>query len=146
MKEIQERMSTYFDRIERLETYFENRDIIISTNLEQKEILVDGDDDRIQKEPILWRLNQYNLFYIVTVPGGTDVSRHSHDEAVFRFLASGDLLLNNEYQIQPGSWFVIRAGVEYEIKTKEGYTTLAGYVSNCRTRRMDTGLHGVKGT
>ena len=146
MKEIDEKLSTYLDRIERLEGQFFDKSIVISSTVRTKEILIDGDDERISKEPILWRLYQHNMFYIVNVPAGTVVKKHSHQEDLFRFIAKGSLLLNNEFVINSGEWFVIKAGTPYEITTKEGYTSFAAYTSICQTNRGTKGSHLVKKT
>ncbi|KAB8059912.1 hypothetical protein GCN74_11085 [Janthinobacterium sp. FT14W] len=144
MKQIQERLSTYIDRLERLGAKFGSDGVMLSTSITNRELLVDGDDDRITKDPIMYPLFQHNMFYLVTVPEGTVVTPHAHDENIFRLIVKGSLLLNKKYLIEAGTWFAIKAGSKYEITTENGYISLAGYTSNCRTRRMDTGLHGVK--
>lgn len=144
MKEVVEKLSTYLDRIERLEGQFISERIIISTDIRKKELLIDGDDERIVKEPILWRLYQQHMFYVVTVPAGTIVKQHQHDEDLFRYIAQGSLLLNKTHQIAAGTWFVIRANTPYEITTDEGYVSLAGYTSICQTNRGELGAHIVK--
>jgi len=143
MAEINERLSTYIDRIERFEEQFKDQDIVISTSL-RNEILVDGDDEDIRKEPILWRLYEHNMFYVVTVPPGKKIDKHQHDESIFRFIAQGSLVLNGEHKITSGMWFVVKANTPYEIQTEEGYVSLAGYTSICRTRRMDLGTHLIE--
>jgi quercetin dioxygenase-like cupin family protein len=144
MKQIQERLSTYVDRLERLGGRFADDGVMLSTSITERELLVDGDDDRITKDPVLYPLFKHNMFYLVTVPAGTVVTPHAHDEDIFRLIVKGSLLLNKKYRIEAGTWFAIRAGSKYEITTEEGYLSLAGYTSNCRTRRMATGLHGVR--
>jgi len=134
MKEINEKLSTYIDRIERFEEQFADQNIIISTSL-KNETLIDGDEEDILREPILWRLYEHNMFYVVTVPAGKHIKKHQHDESIFRFIAQGSLLLNGEYEINAGMWFVVKANTPYEIKTKEGYVSMAGYTSNCQTSR-----------
>lgn len=143
MKEIQEKLSTYIDRIERFEDQYGKRKIILSRTLD-KEVLIDGDEEDIEKEPILWRLNDYNMFYIVTVPPGKHVKKHKHDEDIFRFLAQGELVINKKYKVKAGEWFVIKGGTEYEIATKKGYITMAAYTSICQTSRMMTDTYLVK--
>ena len=142
MAEINESLSTYLDRIERLEEQFLDKDIVVSSSL-RNEILLDGEDDEIQKEPILWRLHQYNMFYVVRVPKGTTIQRHRHDEAVFRFVTEGSLILNDEHEITSGMWFVVKAETPYEVRTEEGYVAIAAYQQRCKTRRM-TAVHRVK--
>ncbi|MEA1029374.1 hypothetical protein T3A99_12430 [Pseudomonas sp. N-137] len=144
MTEIAERLSTYLDRIERLEGQFSKESIIISTELKSKEFLIDGDDERIVKEPILWRLYQHNMFYVMTVPAGTVIKKHKHDEDLFRFVAQGSLVFNKKTNIVAGTWFVVKANTPYEITTKEGYVSIAGYTSNCRTNRGVDGTHLVR--
>jgi quercetin dioxygenase-like cupin family protein len=144
MKQIQERLSTYIDRLERLGGRFGNDGVMLSTSITEREVLVDGDDDRISKDPVLYPLFKHNMFYLVTVPAGTVVSPHAHDEDIFRLIVKGSLTLNKRYRIEAGTWFAVKAGSKYEITTDEGYLSLAGYTSNCRTRRMESGLHGVK--
>lgn len=144
MKEIDETLSTYIDRIERFEDQFSTKDIIISTDL-QNELLIDGDDDDIEKEPILWRLFTHNMFYIVTVPAGKTVPVHCHEEPIFRFISQGSLILNNQYDLKAGTWFVVKANTPYHIETKEGYTAISVYVSRCQTSNPPRqNRHGVK--
>ena len=146
MAEIDERLSTYIDRIERFEDQFSNRNIILSTSLEN-EILVDGDDEDIRKEPVLYRLYEHYMFYVVTVPPGKKIHRHRHDESIFRFIAQGSLTLteNDEsHDIQSGMWFVVRANTPYEILTEEGYVSLAGYTSICQTNRGPRRSHLIE--
>jgi hypothetical protein len=143
MKELQEKLSTYIDRIERFEEQSGKKKIILSRKLD-KELLLDGDEEDIEKEPILWRLNDYNMFYIVTVPPGKHVKKHKHDEDIFRFLAQGELTINKKHKVKAGEWFVIKGGTEYEITTKKGYVTLAAYTSICQTSRVMTGTYLVK--
>jgi quercetin dioxygenase-like cupin family protein len=144
MKEVEEKFSTYLDRIERLEGQFHSDSIILSTSLNTKEFLIDGDDERIVKEPILWRLYQHNMFYIVTVPAGTVIQKHKHGENVFRFIAQGSLTLNKKITIVAGTWFVVRANTPYQITTEEGYVSLTAYTSICQTNRGAFGSHLVK--
>ncbi len=134
MREIDETLSTYIDRIERFEDQFLERDIIVSTDL-PNELLIDGDDEDIVKEPILWRLFTHNMFYVVTVPADKSIPTHCHEEDIFRFIAQGSLVLNDEYNLKAGTWFVVKANTPYQIKTEEGYISVAGYVSRCKTRR-----------
>ena len=143
MAEILETLSTYIARIERLEEQFASQDIIISDN-QKREFLRDGDDDRIRKEPILWRLYQHSMFYVVTVPPGMTVKKHRHDEDIFRYVASGSLVLNGNINIRAGTWFVIRKGVEYEIFTIDGYVALSSYTSICQTNRGDLRMHLIE--
>ena len=146
MAEIDERLSTYIDRIERFEDQMIDQPIIVSGSLEN-EILVDGDDDNIKKEPVLWRLYEHNMFYVVSVPPGSGIQKHDHRESVFRFIAQGSLILSSnsiDYSIKSGMWFVVRAGAPYEIFTKEGYLALSGYTSICQTKRGHFGSHLVE--
>lgn len=146
MAEILERLSTYIDRIERFEDQMADQSIIVSATLDN-EILLDGDDDDIQKEPVLWRLYEHNMFYVVSVPPNKDIQKHEHHESVFRFVAHGSLTLrskNDEYNVQSGMWFVVRANTPYEIVTKEGYVALSGYTSICQTNRGASGSHLVE--
>lgn len=145
MQEVQETLATFQDRISRLEHQFGDRDIIISSEL-NNEFLLDGDDLSIRKEPILWNLSDYHLFYVITVPPGKSISKHSHDEAIFRYLAQGSLLLNKTYKIEAGNWFVVKAGVPYEIETDTGYVTFGGYGHWCQTRRGAASTHVIEGT
>ena len=106
MAEIDERLSTYIDRIERFEDQMIDQPIIVSGSLEN-EILVDGDDDNIKKEPVLWGLYEHNMFYVVSVPPGSGIQKHDHRESVFRFIAQGSLILSSnsiDYSIKSGMW------------------------------------------
>ena len=143
MVEIDERLSTYIDRIERLEVQFSDRDIVLSTSL-RNEILVSGDDEDTRKEPVLYRLYGHYMFYVVTVPPGKRIRRHQHDETIFRFIAQGGLSLNSNdenYDVRAGTWFVVKANTPYEIRTDEGYLALAAYTSTCQTDRGPRGSH-----
>ena len=116
MAEVDERLSTYIDRIERFEDQFSNQDVILSTTL-RNEILLDGDDEDIRKEPVLWRLYEHYMFYVVTVPPGKQIEKHKHDECIFRFIGQGGLTLicsGVSYNINCGTWFVVKADTPYE--------------------------------
>jgi len=130
MKEIKETLSVFANRIERLSHQFEGKEIVFSDEIE-KEFLLDGANRDIEKEPILWPLYDRNMFYIVRTRSNSRTSRHSHDESVFRVLLSGSLRINGRTVDTPGTWFVVREGVKYEIETDEGYMTLTGYGTAC---------------
>ena len=140
MKEISETLSVFADRIERLSHQFEEKEIIFSDEIE-KEYLLDGENKDIEKEPILWPLRDTNMFYIVRTRPKSSTPKHSHDESVFRVLLSGSLRINGRTVDTPGTWFVVRKGVKYEIETDGGYITLAGYGMACQTQRGASGVH-----
>src|SRR5690242_8587313 len=71
MRPVNERLSTFAERIERLAPQYSREKIIISDMLD-REYLLDGENRDIEKEPILWPLYDYHLFYIVrAAPGAT---------------------------------------------------------------------------
>ena len=138
-REINETFATYLTRLEAISDQL-NKPIIISTDVKIP-VLRDGEDDTIEKVPVGWPLYQHNMFYLVTVPPNKHIPRHKHDEDIFRLVVKGSLRLNDQYDLKPGMWFVVRANTPYEIHTTEGYTTIAGYIHNCRTRRTLQGKH-----
>lgn len=143
MAEVFETLSNHIRRIESLGKALE-KPILISTEVES-EVLTDWDDLNIEKKPIVWPLYQKNIFFEVTVPPGTTVPEHSHDEAIWRYLIEGSLVLNGEHEIKAGMWFVVNKDVPYEIVTKEGYKALSAYTSNCQTHHGSMETHKVKG-
>jgi hypothetical protein len=130
MAEVNETLSVFVARIERLSKQFEKKDIIFSDELE-REYLIDKDNPGIEKEPILWPLFDAHMFYIVRVKPGTHTLRHRHIEPIFRLLVSGSVRINGRTVNTPGTWFVVRTGVMYEIETDEGYVTLTPYGQAC---------------
>jgi hypothetical protein len=143
MKEVNETLSVFADRIERLSPQFNGKDIIFSDEID-KEFLLDGENRDIEKEPVLWPMYGKNMFYIVRTRPNAKTPRHSHDESVFRVLLSGSLKINGRTVDKPGTWFVVREGVKYEIQTEQGYVTLAGYGSACGTQRGTSRGHLLK--
>jgi hypothetical protein len=143
MKEIKETLSVFADRIERLAHQFKGKEIIFSDEIE-KEFLLDGENRDIEKEPILWPLYDRNMFYIVRTSPNTKTPRHSHDESVFRILLSGSLRINGRTVDKPGTWFVVREGVKYQIESETGYVTLAGYGQACGTQAGASRVHLLK--
>lgn len=139
MAEVFETFATYLTRLEKLEAQFQDKPIVVSSDLIVPK-LFDGDDDSIVKTRVAWPLHRHNMFYTVKVPGGKHIPKHSHEEDIFRYVISGALTVNGR-EIRTGEWFVIRNGTPYEIFTAEGYTTFGAYTSICRTRRGLEGKH-----
>lgn len=127
-----ETLSSHVARIEEFAPILEKKQLIISTELNVEPY---EEDRGIKKTPIVWPLMEYKMFYTVEVPANTNIATHSHDEAVFRILVSGSLEINGTVVDKPGTWYVVPAFTEYEIKTQTGYTVLSGYVKHCRTGR-----------
>lgn len=130
--DILETLSSHVSRIESFAPELAKKKLVISTDLEVQPYEEDRD---IKKTPIVWPMMDYKLFYVVEVPPGTTVPKHSHEEAVFRVLVSGSLVLNGKKIDKPGTWYVVPALTEYEIKTETGYVVLSGYTYQCRTGR-----------
>jgi hypothetical protein len=131
-REVNETVATYLARIEGAGAKFDNG-LLLGRSVKIP-ILLDGVDNKVVKTPVAWPLLDYKLFYIVDVPPSTKISPHSHNEAVFRVLISGDLAING-IPIATGEWFVVDKDTQYSIATKGGYKALAGYVSICMTNR-----------
>jgi hypothetical protein len=131
MPEIDETFSTYEARIEKAVANVD-KPIILSTEVKIATLTDIGD---IKKIPVAWPLytNGHKMFYITTVPKGTRVPRHSHEEDVFRLVIKGSLVLNRSIHVKEGMWFVIRGNTLYEIDTETGYITLSGYRFLCET-------------
>ena len=135
-----ETLSSHIARIEAFAPRFAKKNLIISTEFEVEPF---KEGKGITKTPIPWPLLDYKMFYIVQVPAGAGITKHSHDEAVFRVLVSGSLELNGHLIDKPGTWYVVPALTDYEIKTKTGYTVFSGYVFVCRTRRQQASAKKV---
>ena len=143
---VTETLFTFLERIERNKEQTAHSDIVFSDEL-RKEILLDGEDLSIEKEPILWPMVDKNMFYIVRTPPGVSVPSHAHSESIFRLLVSGSLTINDRLVDVPGTWFVVKAGTPYKIESSTGYVTLAGYGMACQTRsNLADGKHVVKAT
>ena len=127
-----ETLSSHMARIEQFAPLLAKKKLIISTELKVEPF---QEDRGVKKTPIVWPLMDYKMFYTVEVPADTAISKHSHDEAVFRMLISGSLTLNGKKIDKPGTWYVVPALTEYEIKTDTGYIVISGYTSVCRTGR-----------
>jgi hypothetical protein len=143
MKEVNETLSVFAERIERLSQQFKGKEIIFSDEIE-KEFLLDADNEDTEKEPVLWPLYDRNMFYIVRTRPQSKIPSHSHEEAVFRILLSGSLRINGRTVDKPGIWFVVRENVKYEIETEQGYVTLAGYSEACGSQRGTSRVHILK--
>lgn len=128
-----ETLSSHLARIEEFAPRFAKKKLIVSTDFKVQPFKEDGG---ITKTPIPWPLLDYKMFYIVEVPARRKVAKHSHDESVFRILISGSLTVNGRRIDKPGTWYVVPALTDYEIKTDSGYMVLSGYTSNCRTNRQ----------
>jgi len=129
-----ETLSTHIKRIEKYQPLLAKKKIIISTELD---VTPFDEDGGVKKTPVVWSLIDYKMFYIVEVPSGATIAKHSHDEAIFRILISGSLILNGITIDKPGTWYVVPAFTEYEIVSKEGYTVFSGYGMACQTRVDD---------
>lgn len=130
--DVLELLSSHLARIEKFAPLLAKKELILSTDLE---IDAFEEDRGIKKTPIVWPLLDYKMFYIVDVPANATIARHSHEEAVFRVLLSGSLVLNGKKIDRPGTWYVVPALTEYEIKTDTGYSALSAYTSICMTGR-----------
>ena len=128
-----ETLSSHIARIEQFAPAFAKSKLIVSTDFAVEPL---EEDNKIRKTPIAWPLIDYKMFYIVEVPAGVTIAKHSHEEAVFRVLISGSLRINERLIDIPGTWYVVPSLVEYEIKTETGYSVLSGYIHNCFTRRQ----------
>lgn len=131
--DVLETLASHIARIEQFAPLLAKKKLIISTDLQVEPF---EEDRGIQKTPIVWPMMDYKMFYTVEVPPDTTVSKHSHDEAVFRILISGRLVLNGKKIDKPGTWYVVPAFTEYEIQTDTGYVVLSGYTHICRTGRQ----------
>lgn len=120
MAKILETLSTYIARIEKIQRQME-KPIVISTKVTMPTLR----DGHIKKVP--WPVYGITMLYTVTVPPGTHVRRHSHNEDIFRYVVRGSLTINDSIQVNEGMWFVIRANTSYKIDTKSGYTCITGY-------------------
>lgn len=128
-----ENLSSHISRIEEFAPKLTKKKLIISTDIEVEPY---EEDRGVKKTPIVWPLFDYKMFYTVEVPPNTTIAKHSHDEAVFRMLISGSLVLNGKKIDKPGTWYVVPSLTEYEIKSEAGYVVISAYVSNCRTGRQ----------
>jgi hypothetical protein len=130
MSKIIETFSTYLARIEKVQSQMK-KPIVLSTDVSIP-TLWNGEDKSIKKVPIAWPLYEHHMYYVVTVPAKKRVPRHSHQEAVFRFVVKGSLVINS-IPVTEGMWFVVQANTPYEIDTETGYTTFAAYGPACLT-------------
>jgi quercetin dioxygenase-like cupin family protein len=76
-------------------------------------------------------LKDVRFLVVSTVEPGTEVSSHSHDEAILRYITSGSLTLNGE-EFGAGDWILVPRDAPDEILTAEGYTAVAGYGQACK--------------
>jgi hypothetical protein len=128
-----ETLSSFVERVEGVLPRLDEKKIFLSTDLK---IQAFKEDHGIRKMPVAWPLWDYKMFYIVDVPAGESVPKHSHDEAVFRVLLAGSLTVNGIKIEEPGTWWVVPSYCEYEINTDTGYKVLSAYTSICQTGRQ----------
>jgi Cupin domain len=137
MAKILETFSTYVARIEKIQAQM-GKSIVLST----KVTIPTLKDGGIKKAP--WPLYGMNMLYTVTVPPGTHVRRHSHDEDIFRYVIRGSLTINDSIKVNEGMWVIIKANTPYKIDTENGYKCITGYnrSSVCLSSRRD-GKHTI---
>jgi len=132
MARILETFSTYVARIEKIQAQMQ-KPIVLST----KVTIPTLKDGGIKKVP--WPLYDINMLYTVTVPPGTHVRRHSHDQDILRHVIQGSLTINDSIKVKEGMWVIIKANTPYKIDTENGYISIVGYsrCSQCPSSRRD---------
>lgn len=77
------------------------------------------------------KLEQYRIFVVTRVVAGRIIKSHSHDdEPMFRYLVAGSFDLNG-IKYNTGEWVIVPIGLNYEIYTEDGYTSIAPYGMSC---------------
>ncbi len=130
-REFGEPLSKYIRRIEEVEERADLTAGLITSRDLHIPPLTSGP---VRKIPIVWRLYEYSMFYIIRTEAKTLVERHSHNEDVFRLVMEGSLRVSTgerEIEFKSGDWFVIRSGQNYEISTEDGYTVMCTYRIAC---------------
>lgn len=84
----------------------------------------------VEKRVVPVDLEDFRIFVVTSVAPGTNVSSHSHDEAILRYVIRGSFELEG-VEYTEGEWVLVPSGVAYGISTADGYTTLAGYGQAC---------------
>jgi len=132
MAKIRETFSTYVARIEKIQAQMQ-KPIVLST----KVTIPTLKDGGIKKVP--WPMYDINMLYTVTVPPGTHVRRHSHEQDIFRYAVGGSFAINDSIQVNAGMWVLIRANTPYKIDTQDGYTCVVGYgrCAQCTSSQPD---------
>lgn len=128
-----ESLASYTTRVEKFAPKLAKKKLIVSTDFDVEPF---KEDRGVRKTPLIWPLWDYKMGYVVEVPAGVSIPKHSHDEAVFRILISGSLIINGVKINKPGTWYVVPAFTEYKITTEKGYSVLSAYTTNCRTGRQ----------
>jgi hypothetical protein len=131
--DVLESLASYIKRVEKYAPELAKKKLIVSTDFDVEPF---KEDRGIRKTPVVWPLWDYKMFYVVDVPPGVTVPKHSHNESVFRILISGSLTINGVKIEKPGTWYVVPAFTEYKIKTETGYSVLSDYTSVCRTGKQ----------
>lgn len=86
----------------------------------------------ISKHVLPIDMSSFSIAVISEVVPGRRVALHKHDdEPQFRYVMSGDLTLNG-VEYHSGDWVIVPIGIEYEVSTIAGYTTMAGYGMSCQ--------------
>lgn len=101
--------------------------VILSTDFEIEPL---KEPSGLSRLPIVWPVNQHNMFYVLEAPPNTDIPTHKHSGAVFRYIISGELYLN-KMLIKAGMWCVVRKGTPYTVYSETGYTALVAYQDIC---------------
>lgn len=90
-----------------------------------------GFQEGVKKFVLPVDISKFNIMVLTEVQAGQVVKSHSHkDEPIFRFIISGNLLLNGT-PYEAGDWVIVPTGMPYEITTEGGYTTMAPYCMSC---------------
>src|SRR5579871_126598 len=117
--DILETLANHTMRIEKFAQMLAGKKLIVSTDFDVKPF---KEARGIRKTPLIWPLWDYKMFYVVDVPPGVTIPKHSHKEAVFRILISGSLTINGVEIDKPGTWYVVPAFTDYQITTETGYS------------------------
>jgi hypothetical protein len=113
-------------------------DFLHALNATEKGVILSTDFDvelleepsGLSRLPIVWPVNQHNMFYVLEAPPNTDIPTHKHSGAVFRYIISGELYLN-KMLIKAGMWCVVRKETPYTVHSETGYTALVAYQDIC---------------
>ena len=85
---------------------------------------------KISKSVIPIDFRDYRMMVVTNVSAGQIVDTHRHEESVFRYVVSGEMILNGT-SYSSSDWVLVPANTPYRIESPLGYVVVASYGVKC---------------